>query len=341
MRVLVTGGTGFVGSHSVRALVDGGHEVRLLVRSPDRIVPALALHGLDGAEHVVGDVTDPCAVSRALEGCDAVLHAANVYAFDPRRAGEMLEVNQRGTELVLRTAHQRGLDPIVHVSSTIALLPNAGGVLTPDAPLGSPPGAYGRSKVAAERIARDLQAAGAPVVIVTPGGVLGPLDPHLGETVRLARDALRGHLPLLPAVWAPFVDVRDAAAVHAAVLERGRGPRRYLASAGTLSVRDFVAQARRLTGRRLPAAPVPIRFALAAGRAADLAQRALPIRLPINFEGLWSLANRVRADASATERDLGVRFRALEESLADTYRWLSAADLVSRRQAGMLVAQTS
>ncbi|MGH2947638.1 MAG: NAD-dependent epimerase/dehydratase family protein, partial [Solirubrobacteraceae bacterium] len=195
MRVLVTGGTGFVGSHSVKALVDAGHEVRLLVRSPERIAPALAPHGIDAPDHVVGDVTDPDAVGRALDGCDAVIHAANIYKLDSRAAQEMLHVNPRGTELVLRGAHERGLDPIVHVSTLVALLPARERVLTPDAPLGSPPGAYARSKVEAERIARELQDAGAPVVIVSPGGVLGPHDPHGSDFVLIALDVLRGRNP--------------------------------------------------------------------------------------------------------------------------------------------------
>jgi nucleoside-diphosphate-sugar epimerase len=338
VRVLVTGGTGFVGSHSVKALRDAGHAVRLLVRSPGRIAPALRPHGLEEPEHVVGDVTDAEAVNRALDGCDAVLHAANVYVLDSRRAAEMLAVNPRGTELVLRAAHERGLDPIVHVSSTVVFLPSNGRVLTPDAPLGSPPGAYARSKVAAERVARELQGTGAPVVIVNPGGVLGPRDPHMSDFVRLAYDVLRGRAPFLPPGSTAVVDVRDVAAVHAAVLEPGRGPRRYLASAGNLSLGDFVAEARRLTGRRLPAVRVPGPLALASGRAADLMQRALPMRLPLDSEAPWLMIDGARVDASATERDLGVRFRPPAESLADTYRWLSESALVSRRQAGRLAA---
>jgi uncharacterized protein YbjT (DUF2867 family) len=88
MRVLVTGGTGFVGSHTVAALVERGHEVRLLVRAVQRVAPALAPLGLQAADldTVVGDVTDPAAVEQAVRGCETVVHAASVYAFDSRDA---------------------------------------------------------------------------------------------------------------------------------------------------------------------------------------------------------------------------------------------------------------
>ncbi len=89
MHVLVTGGTGFVGAHSVGALIDAGHDVRLLVRAPERVALALDPLGVGRVDHVVGDVTDPVAVRGALEGCDAVLHAASVYALSQRRAAEI------------------------------------------------------------------------------------------------------------------------------------------------------------------------------------------------------------------------------------------------------------
>src|SRR5262245_37555068 len=125
--VLVTGGTGYVGSHSIAALARTGHRIRVLARSPERIPAALEPLGIDGVETALGDVTDPAAVERALEGCDAVLHAASVYSLDARRAEEMTSVNVRGTEIVLGTAHRLGLDPIVYVSSELALLPPANG----------------------------------------------------------------------------------------------------------------------------------------------------------------------------------------------------------------------
>jgi dihydroflavonol-4-reductase len=336
MRILVTGGTGFLGSHSVKALVDAGHEVRLLVRSAARIAPALSPHGLDGVDHTVGDVTDEHAVERALDGCEAVLHTANVYTLDPRRADEMLQVNPRGTGIVLRAAHARGLDPIVHVSSNAALMPANGRVLAPDSPLGDPPGAYSQSKVAAERIARDMQADGAPVVIVNPVGLLGPHDPHLGDFTSVARDVLRGRMPFVPRGATPMVDVRDVAAVHAALMEPGRGQRRYMVSGGYVTLRDLASEAARLTGRRIPAVEVPGGPLLATGRAADRVAQALRVRLPVNFEGVWFMVHAAKVDGSAAGRDLGVQFRPPAETLADTYRWLYDAGHVSRKQAGRL-----
>jgi nucleoside-diphosphate-sugar epimerase len=81
MRVLVTGGTGYIGSHTVAALVEGGHEVRLLVRDPRRVSAALTPLGLQAADldTMVGDVTDPAAVDQAVRGCEAVVHAGSVY----------------------------------------------------------------------------------------------------------------------------------------------------------------------------------------------------------------------------------------------------------------------
>jgi dihydroflavonol-4-reductase len=324
MRVLVTGGTGFLGSHSVKAIVDAGHEVRLLVRSAARIAPAMAPQGLGEVDHVVGDITDVDAVARALDGCDAVLHTANVYSLDPRRAEEMMDVNPRGTGNVLRAAHERGLDPIIHVSSNAALMPTDV-PLTPESPLGNPPGAYSQSKVAAERIARELQDGGAPVVIVNPVGLLGPHDPHVGDFTSVAGTT-------------PIVDVRDVAAAHAALIAPANGGKRFMVAGGYVTMADFAKVASQLSGRRIPAVSVPGKPLLAAGKAADAVARALRVRLPVNFEGPWFMVYGAQVDASAVERDLGVTFRPPAETLADTFRWLAEAGHVSRKRAGRLAA---
>ena len=287
MRILVTGGTGFVGCHTVAALHRGGHEIRLLVRSPARVAPALEPVGLDpgGMEAVVGDVTDPAAVREAVAGCDAVVHAAGVYSLDPRRAGEIARVNVAGTENVLRSAAEAGLDPVVHVSSYVALLPRRGaGPLDDRSPPGSSTFPYSGSKVASEAVARALQEAGAPVCITYPGMVWGPDDPHLGETSRLAVAVLAGRLPALPPGTVPVSDVRDVAAVHAALVAPGRGPRRDIASGENLPLAQVMRAAVRLAGRRLPVvtvpAPPPRRPACSGRRSAAPASISCPPARP-------------------------------------------------------------
>jgi nucleoside-diphosphate-sugar epimerase len=153
--------------------------VRLLVRARQRVAAALAPLGLQAADldTTVGDVTDPAAIDQAVRGCEALVHAGSVYSLDSRDAGRIRQVNVRGTDLVLGAAHRAGLDPIVYVSSIVAMLPSGGRALTPDSPTGHPPGPYLGSKAEAERVARRYQEAGAPVVITYPATVLGPHDP--------------------------------------------------------------------------------------------------------------------------------------------------------------------
>jgi dihydroflavonol-4-reductase len=172
MRVLNTGGTGFVGSHTVAAVIGAGHAVRLLVRRPERVDAALAPLGIWVPDLVSGDVLDPESVQAAVAGCDAVIHAPTVYSLDPRQAASVLATNARATEIVLEAAVKAGLDPIVYVSSYVALLPSRD-VLTPDSPVGAGGPAYPRSKARSELIARRHQSAGAPVVTTYPGAVVG------------------------------------------------------------------------------------------------------------------------------------------------------------------------
>jgi nucleoside-diphosphate-sugar epimerase len=335
--VLVTGGTGYVGSHSVAALAGAGHRVRILARSPEKIRAALGPLGVDGVETAIGDVTEPAAVERALEGCDAVLHAASVFSLDARRADEMHSVNVRGTDIVLGTAHRLGLDPIVHVSSEVALLPPADGeVLNPDSPVKRPPGPYCRSKADSELVARKFQALGAPVVSVLPAGVWGPHDPHLGEGVTLAANVLRNMYPIVMAGGMHVADVRDVAAVLAAVMQPGRGPRSYLVAGHYVTMPDIIGTLGDLSGRRIRFVTLPAAFLAAFGWTADLVQRRLRTRLPWSAESIWIVNCDARCDDSKTRDELQLEPRLLRETFADTVHWLVEAGHLTPRQAGRL-----
>ncbi len=337
MLVLVTGGTGYVGSHSIVALAGAGHRIRVLSRSPENSPAALGRLGVDGVETAVGDVTEPAAVERALEGCDAVLHAASVFSMDARKADEMNSVNVRGTDIVLSTAHRLGLDPIVYVSSEVALLPPADGeVLTPDSPVKRPPGPYCRSKADSELVARKFQALGVPVVSVMPAAVWGPHDPHLGEGVTLATNVLRNRFPVVMPGGMHIVDVRDVAAVLAAVMQPGRGPRSYLVAGHYVPMSEIIGTLADLSGRRIRFVTFPAWFLAAFGRLADVVQRRLRTRLPWSAENIWIMNCDARCDDSKTRDELQLEPRPLRETFVDTVHWLVEVGHLTPREAGRL-----
>lgn len=336
MLVLVTGGTGFIGGHTVAAVTRTGHRVRLLVRRRDRVDRALRPHGVDLSmvEVVDGDVTDVAAVETAVRGCTAVVHAASAYSFDSRAHPTIRRVNARGTEVVLGAAVAAGVDPIVHVSTFGALRPAGEGPVTPSSALANPRETYLASKVDADRIARRHQDAGQPVVITYPSAALGPDDPHLGDQAARVRNVLRGLMPLWPDGGFPVGDVRDLADLHAALLEPGQGPRRFLGPGRYVPTREFLSTLRQVTGRRLPAVHLPARALLPVGALVSLAQRASPVHLPAEYGALYICATASRISTDATDDLLGRPARPLHVTMADTVRWLAAAGHVSRGKAG-------
>lgn len=337
MLVLVTGGTGFVGSHSVAALVKAGHDVRVLARSLDRVAPTLEPHGVSVSDVVVGDVTDSDSVASAIVGCEAVLHCASVYSLDPRDSKKISSTNVRGTEVVIDAARRAGLDPIVHVSTYGALLP-AGGILGPASPVGAAKAVYSRSKADSDLVARRHQEDGAPIVISYPGGVVGPRDPHFTDTNRSIASILRNRIPFQIQGRLPLADVRYVASGHVAMMKSGRGPRRYMLGGHSTSWRDIRTVLRHLTGRRLPAMPTPGFFALGAGRAADWLQRLIPRRLPFSYESTWIVLNGPTIDDSSTRQDFGLAPPPIEKTLAETIRWMAGAGRLPPKSAGKLLS---
>ena len=289
---------------------------------------------------VVGDVLDEESVARALDGCDAVVHAAAVFSLNPGRAAELLETNARAAEIVLSRAVERGLDPVVHISSTVALTrPDGSG---PDLPLSTLDWPYTRSKVASEVVARRLQAQGAPVVSVYPGSVYGPHDPYRGEQSEHLRLVLAGRFPIWPAGSIHSVDARTVAETVLACLEPGRGPRRYVVPGWSVDADTYFGAAEAVTGRRLRRLVQPPSVVVPFARAIALLQRPLPDRwhYPADPEGAALIACATVFDDTAARADLGVEPAPFEESIRDTVLWLVESGRLKPRYAGRaLVAQ--
>jgi nucleoside-diphosphate-sugar epimerase len=344
MLVAVTGGTGYVGSHSVRALLRRGHRVRLLVRNQANVERALRPLGVDpaGVDVTVGDVTDEASVRDAVRGADGVLHAASVFSFDSRDHRRMREVNEQGTGVVLDAAVAAGVKRVVYVSSVVALMPSRHRPLSADSPVGRSRETYFASKAAAEVVARRHQDKGAPVAISYPPAMLGPHDPHQGDQITRVRNVLRGLMPMWPLGGFPVGDVRDTAELHAAMLGspqaalRGRyfGPSRYL------STRELVGVLREVTGRALPTVYLPARAVLPLGLVSGLVQRVWPFHIPAEYGAVYICHCATRVEPAACT-PLGIRPRPVAETVADTVRWLHRQGLLSDRQAGLLAGQPS
>jgi dihydroflavonol-4-reductase len=269
MRALVTGASGFIGSHVVTALARAGADVRAFDRRPPADAPA-------NVEPVTGDVLDRDAVARAAEGCDAIFHLAAVYSYARADAAAMQAVNVEGTRVVLDVAARNGSRRVVHTSSCATCGPARGRPATEaDAPPGWELGVpYKRTKVDGERLALRAARDGLDVVVVNPTTPVGPGDLRPTPTGRMVADVARGRSRAYLARSAlNVVAVEDVADGHLKAYEHGRAGERYLLGGENLTLREVFAIVAAAAGRRPPRAAVPWALAYAAARAGDAALR--------------------------------------------------------------------
>ncbi|QIK67819.1 SDR family NAD(P)-dependent oxidoreductase [Nocardioides sp. HDW12B] len=322
MVVLVTGGTGFVGSWTARALADAGHEVRFLVRTPEKLARAAGALGVNTSDTVVGDITDAAAVRRALAGCQAVVHCAAVVAVGPGAAERMERTNLAGARHVVGEAVERGLRA-VHVSSIAALSRPGLRRLTADLPVAPGLDAYGASKAAVDGYVRELAAQGAPVDLTYPTMVMGPpAGEQVGEGTEGVAKAVRVRLvPGREAAW-NICDVRDLGRVHAAIVDRRLRPARWVAGGVHVRLSELVPMLAEASGRRLWQLPVPDGLLRAVGRAQDRVERVVPLerwglRTPLTAAAMEYYTRVPVPDNGPVERELGVTFRDPAVTLRD------------------------
>lgn len=329
MRVLVTGGTGFVGSHTVRALRAAGHDVCLLVRSAAKVADVLGDDLVDPVDVVVGDMTDTGAVDRALEGCDACIHTAAVVSVSS--AGGDQSKNTDGARAVLGRAIALGCDPVVYTSTVGIFIPPHDPVITVDSPLTDPRSAYGRSKVGAEHYTRGLADAGAPVVVVYPGGVTGPDQPVLDSNMEGLAQSVEMGLPVCRSGGVTVIDVRDLAAILVATLEPGRGPRGYMAGGRFFDWEAYAALIAGVSGHTLRRFPISGRALRGMGIGLDVVRRVHSVDWPVNRDSTEFMTTMCPTDDSLVQEELGVTYRPAEETIADALRWLVSAGHLDAR----------
>jgi dihydroflavonol-4-reductase len=313
-RTLVTGATGFVGSHITRLLVERGDEVRALVRPGS---DGRALDGLE-LEKVRGDVGDRRAVRRALRDVDRVFHAAGTTNLRlPREA--TFALNVEGTRIVLEEALRADVDRVVYTSSVAAVGPARRGSVATEANVWDAARygiAYVDSKHEAERVARSLAERGLPVVIVNPAHVLGAGDHGRSSTV-LVRRFLRRQIPAYVDGTINIVGVQDVARGHLLADERGAPGERYILGNRNFTLDRLLNDLGRLSGVEPPSVKLPVALALALARAGQ----------PV--PGSWTPAPaEVRAaslrwafSSAKAKRELGWRTSPHEDCLEETIAW--------------------
>lgn len=318
----MTGGTGFVGSHTVAALVRHGHEVRVMARRPEAVARVLEPLGVT-ADAVRGDVTDPRDVATALDGCDAVVHAA-AHVGVSTGVGADGNVNVDGTRHVLDRAVRLGLDPVVYTSSVSIYLPSPLPVIGPDSPLSEPLSPYTASKSEAELLVRAVQAQGHPVTSIAIGGVYGPHSPHLDSSFAGVLGAMRSMM-LVPPGGIGVVDVRDTAELLARAVRPGSGPRRYLAGGTYVTWSEWVDLLSAAAGTEVARHEVTVDEMVALGREFDHQRRSgVPVDVPLTEEAAIVMTGCPPTDDSATLADLGLAYRPVVETFRDTVEYLRA-----------------
>ena len=319
-RVLVTGGTGFIGQHLVSALAKSGRQVRVLdLRSPNCAVSEV--------HYVQGSVIDPGAVNEALADVDEVYHLAGLPGMWLPQKADFDAVNRHGTEVVIMAARKKGITRFLHCSTESILFrrsPSRGGandlsLLPPE----EMPGLYTRSKMLAERFATQAAASGFPLVIGTPTMPIGPHDHNLTPPTAMLQHFLRARVQLYLDFIVNLVDVRDVAAGLILAMERGQIGQRYILGGESIPLKKILQLMAMISGRRSLSIAVPGRLAEVSAKMLELISDHITHRPPTGTaEGVRIAMRATDLSIDRARRELGYAPRPVEPTLRDTIAYL-------------------
>jgi len=328
MLAFVTGATGFLGSHVVRALIAQGAQLRLLVR------PSSDLRNIEdlNADRVLGDLRDPASFEKALAGCEAVFHVAADYRLWVRDPEQMYRSNVEGTRTLLEAAREQGVRRVVYTSSvaTMGFTSNGqtnGYLADEESPvsLADMIGHYKRSKFMAEQVAFEAARSGVDVVVVNPTTPVGERDVKPTPTGRIVLDFLKGKFPAYVETGLNLVDAAECAGGHIQALEKGKSGERYILGGENLTLKQILDRLAAITGLKSPTVKLPYVFAFATGVVDEMVTGRLLRREPRATIDAVRMGRKMMFVSSAkAERELGWRMVPVDGALQRSVEWFRA-----------------
>lgn len=321
MNTLVTGGTGFVGSHLVRVLLERGEQVRCLVRSTSR---RDNLEGLE-LEFVTGDLRDLDSLRQAVKGAQVVYHCAADYRLWSKDPNEMYQSNVEGSNNVMQAAFDKNVERVVYTSTVGCLgLNNDGTPANEETPVTIEDmiGHYKRSKFLAEEKVREWAARGLPVVIVNPSTPVGELDIKPTPTGKIIVDFLRGKMFGYVDTGMNLIDVRDCAEGHVLAAEKGRAGERYILGGRNVTLKEIFDMLASVTDVRSPTLKVPHWVAETYARLENIWSISIARREPdVPLESVQMSRHKMWFDPSKAIRELGLPRNPVEGALERAVNW--------------------
>jgi len=324
MLALVTGATGFVGSHVARALAERGADLRLLVRSTSNTKNVSDLK----ADLVSGDLRDPASLEKAVSGCETVFHVAADYRLWVRDPDQMHRTNVEGTRAILGAARKAGIRRVVYTSSVATMgFTSNGQPANEDSPvsLDNMIGPYKRSKFVAEQVAIEAARSGLEVVIVNPTTPVGDCDIKPTPTGRIVVDFLKKKFPAYVDTGLNLVDVAECARGHIAAFEKGRRGERYILGGENLTLKQILDKLVAITGLPSPSVRVPYVVALATGVVDEVVTGRIRGREPrATIDAVRMGRKKMFVSSAKAERELGWKLVAVDDALRRAVEWFRA-----------------
>lgn len=322
MKILVTGATGFIGSHIAKQLLQRGHEVIALIRPNSN---SIAIDNT-GIQAVSGDILNQDSVEEAARGCEVVFHCAAAYTFWMPNPDLMYQTNVNGTINVLKAAQKTGVSSVVYTSTVSTIAPPCQGVSTEEM-VATPKhlvGHYKKSKAQAEQAALDMAAQGLPVIIVNPTTPVGSWDSKPTPTGRIVLDFLLKNIPAYLDTGMNLVDVEDVAIGHILAMEQGKPGERYLLGNKNISLKELFDMLETITGIKAPRWKMPYWLALGAGWVDQLIEGNFLKREPyIPLEGLKVSKKPMYVSCQKAITTLGLPQSPIENALKKSIQWFT------------------